>query len=61
MSCKMKIELNKELIKRQVTILREYLNKEINQSNGYECMAKLYGFKNWNTFKAFLDNETRND
>ena len=53
----MQIILNKELIKSQVGLLREFLNKEITQSSGYEAISKIYGFNNWNTFKSFLDKE----
>lgn len=51
----MRITLNKEAIKQQVSILREFLKEPISQSSAYNCIAKIYGFENWNTFKATLD------
>lgn len=53
----MKIELNKELIKRQVTILKESLHEKLSRSAAYNVLSKMYGFENWNTLSAFLNNE----
>ncbi len=51
----MRITLNKAAIKQQVEILRGYLKEPLSQSSAYNCIAKIYGFNNWNEFKAILD------
>ena len=51
-----KIELSKELIKRQIPILKDSLNEKISTSAAYNVLSKMYGFENWNTLSAFLNN-----
>ncbi len=50
--------VNKETIKRQVKVIRDFLAANeisLNQSSAYNCVSKMYGFENWNTFSAFLN------
>lgn len=52
--------LSAELIKHQASILKEFLNaggKEISHSSCLQVVSKMYGFANWNTLKAQLDNK----
>ena len=51
--------LSKELIKKEVQALLEFINaggvKALKTSSAYQCIAKIHGYKDWNTLKAFLD------
>lgn len=52
--------INKEEIKKQVTILRGFLmtgGYELSQSAAYNLMANLYGFESWNQLSAILKQE----
>jgi len=54
MNVSKQITLSKEVIKRQVEILRKELHQDIKQMVAYEIISKLYGFPDWNHFSAFL-------
>ena len=52
--------LDKEVVKAQVNILRKFLiehNIELSQSNGYQAIAKMNGFKDWNHLSAAFKKE----
>jgi hypothetical protein len=54
----MQLSLNKELLKKQAKIMQEFIRLENGEkmklSNCYECIAKMWGYKNWNTLSANL-------
>lgn len=56
----MNIILDKEVIKRQVTVLKDSLTEEISRSAAYNILSKVYGFESWNALSAFLNNELEN-
>lgn len=59
--------MNKEKLKKQVEIICDFLanNKcekcgtstSISRSSAYHLLAKIYGYKNWNTLSAKLKDE----
>jgi hypothetical protein len=53
----MNVTLTKEFIKNQILLMREFLKTggmDIKQSNAYNLLARMYGFKDWNTLSAML-------
>ena len=58
----MNIVVNKEIIKRQVEIVRNFLkegHQDISQSSAYNLISKMYGARDWNTLKAYLDKQLK--
>lgn len=51
----------KKVVQAQAKIMQEFVtlqnNEKMKLSNCYECIAKMWGFKNWNTFSKFLEGE----
>ena len=52
-------KLTKELLKKQVNIIRNFLKEgsntnDISQSAAYSLLSKIYGFPNWDTMSAYL-------
>lgn len=56
----MQLEINKEILKNQVKVLREFLKKggiNLNQSVSYSLLAIIYGFESWNHLSAIIKKE----
>jgi hypothetical protein len=52
----MKFDLTIDLIKKQATILKEFIDQSsgISRSAALQCVAKMYGFESWNHASAEL-------
>lgn len=50
-----------EIIKKQARVLQEFVKleegKKLSLSSCYNCLAKMWGFENWNQFSAILNKQ----
>jgi hypothetical protein len=53
----MQLKITKEVLKRQIEVMRAYLKEKeitLSQSHSYELLSKIYGARNWNTLSAMI-------
>jgi hypothetical protein len=52
----MKLDITINLVKSQAKVLKDYIDTvgEISHSSALIAIAKIYGYKEWNTFNAYL-------
>lgn len=57
------IVLSEEAIKKQASILKKFINdnKELTHTASLHAISRIYGFKNFNTLKALLNKESKNE